>query len=52
MPVQPIDDFELAVEQLNAEFCSWLEPQPHLGFLGRSEPETLNRPERLSTAPK
>ena len=36
----------------NYEFRSWLEPQPHLGFLGRSEPETLNRPERLSNSSK
>ncbi len=36
----------------NDEFRSWLEPQPHLGFLGRSEPETLNRPERLFNSSK
>ena len=36
----------------NYEFRSWLEPQPHLGFLGRSEPETLNRPERLFNSSK
>ena len=55
VPVQPKDDFLASKKQLlleNYEFRSWLEPQPHLGFLGRSEPETLNRPERLFNSSK
>ncbi len=49
VPVQPKEDFLVSKNNFfvtNDEFRSWLEPQPHLGFLGRSEPETLNRPER------
>ena len=55
VPVQPKDDFLASKKRFflkNDEFRSWLEPQPHLGFLGRSEPETLNRPERLFNSSK